>query len=210
MSAFLGPIHHWLFHKIKLQQEIVEQIIRSGKPVASNLQEELDAEYGTFPEGALETIIDGGNIHGWLQHYVSQVEYKLAVSATTLLRKNLEMSDKIKTIFYEKGKEISGSITTDHAAEIYKIVSDSLLDGMPCDHANTVLEESSDKVIWQRNTCVHKAYWEEIQGEPANYYLFRDEFIKGILINTNFRYEKVNEVTSMITRSGNNKNNKVE
>ncbi|MDF2537502.1 MAG: hypothetical protein K0S76_523 [Herbinix sp.] len=26
MSAFLGPIHYWLYHKIQLQQSIVDEL----------------------------------------------------------------------------------------------------------------------------------------------------------------------------------------
>lgn len=45
------------------------------------------------------------------------------------------------------------------AAAAYKLLSDSLLDGMPCDHANVLITESDEEVIWKRNTCVHNNYW---------------------------------------------------
>jgi hypothetical protein len=202
MSAFLGPIHSWLFHKIQLQQEIVENIIKLNEGNSPNLKEELDIKYGTFPEGSLEDSIDISNIHGWLQQYVGQVEYKLADSVTSLIVNNEEIRSNIKSIFYEKGKEISATIATDSASELYKIISDSLLDGMPCDHANTVIEEKEEVVVWKRNTCVHARYWEAVGGNVANYYEFREEFTKGILAETKLIYEKVDEVTSRIRKEG--------
>jgi hypothetical protein len=202
MSAFLGPIHYWLFRKIQIQQEIVENIIVLGEVGSPNLKDELDKEYGVFPEGPLEENIDVGNIHGWLQRYVSQVEYKLADSITTLINKDSEILDKIKSIFFKKGREISSTIATENASEIFKIISDSLLDGMPCDHANTVIEENDEMVVWKRNTCVHASYWEEVGGNVVNYYTLREELIKGILVETNLIYEKVDEITNRIRKEG--------
>jgi hypothetical protein len=202
MSAFLGPIHFWLYNKIQIQNDLTEQIIRLGEKSSPNLKDELEKNYGIFPEGPLEANIDESNIHGWLQNYVSQVEYKLADSVTELLEKDMGLLDAMKSIFYEKGKELSASITTDNASDIYKLISDSLLDGMPCDHANDVIEDTDQSVVWKRNNCVHKRYWEEVDGNVDNYYLLREEFIKGILEKTSIEFEKVDEVTSRIRKEG--------
>jgi len=72
---------------------------------------------------------------------------------------------------------------------------------MPCDHANSVLEENEDKVIWKRNACVHLKYWEEVEGDINIYYLFREAFIKGLLMQSQLVFEKVDEVTNMIRRT---------
>ena len=97
---------------------------------------------------------------------------------------------KIETIFLEKGKEKSNLMVGNNAAQAYKVISDSLLDGMPCDNANRVMEENENKVLWIRNTCVHKKYWEEVEGNVSIYYSLRDEFIKGALMETELEYEK--------------------
>jgi len=41
MSAFLGPIHHWLYNKIKIQHDIVEDIISltENKQLNLNIKE---------------------------------------------------------------------------------------------------------------------------------------------------------------------------
>ena len=30
MSAFLGPIHYWLYNKIQLQEELIQEIAEHG------------------------------------------------------------------------------------------------------------------------------------------------------------------------------------
>ena len=31
MSAFLGPIHYWLYNKIQLQEELIKDIVAYGE-----------------------------------------------------------------------------------------------------------------------------------------------------------------------------------
>ncbi len=204
MSAFLGPIHFWLYNKIQLQQELVEEILKLSVELTPGLRDELDAKYDTMIDGPLEEIVDKGNIHGWLQYYVAQVEYKLAYSITAVLKIDSDIMGKIGTIFREKGKEKSALITTNSAAQAYKVITDSLLDGMPCDNANRVIEENEDKVLWKRNTCVHKKYWDEVEGIISIYYSLREEFIKGALMGTELEYERIDEDTSLIRKRGYN------
>lgn len=200
MSAFLGPIHYWLYNKIQIQNDIVEDLIALSKEHFSelNLRNELEARYGVSETRPLEEVIDQGNIHGWLQSLVSQVEYKLAYSITILLERKAGLIGDLEKIFFKVGKEKSSSIEADSAAAIYKAISDSLLDGMPCDHANSVIEEEVELIQWKRNTCVHKQYWNEIGGNVDNYYILREAFVRGFISNTNLDYVKIDEVTSMI------------
>lgn len=202
MSAFLGPIHFWLYNKIQIQQGMVEEILTLSEDLAPGLREELDTRYGMSETRPLDEVIDVGNIHGWLQKCIAQTEYKLAYAVTFLTEKDPGIIKKIESIFHRTGKGIASSISTDNAAEVYKAISDSLLDGMPCDHANTVIEESSGKVVWRRNICVHKKYWEEVGGDINVYYFIREAFFRGFLSGTSLVYEKVDEAASMIKRSG--------
>ncbi|HEX3022476.1 MAG TPA: hypothetical protein VHP81_08805 [Lachnospiraceae bacterium] len=204
MSAFLGPIHFWLYNKIQIQQGIVEKILEVSKELAPGLREDIDTRYGVSETRMLEEVIDVENIHGWLQNCVTQAEYKLAYSITYLLGKDADIQDKISNIFYEKGEEVSSNVDPDNAAAAFKVISDSLLDGMPCDHANTLLEESSEKVVWKRNSCVHKDYWDEVGGNISIFYTLREAFIKGMLKGTSLEFKKIDEVTYQIERSAAN------
>jgi hypothetical protein len=199
MSKFLGPIHFWVYNKIQIQQEMVADILALNGETASQRRDELDQRYGISETRPLEAVIDEGNIHGWLQINVTRSEYKLADSVTALLNQDPDNYQLIEAIFSAKGRSLSQANLT--AAAAYKLISDSLLDGMPCDHANALIAESDEQVIWQRNICVHSNYWSEVGGDIAVYYALREALIRGVLENTGLVYEKTDAVTSVIRRA---------
>jgi len=202
MSAFLGPIHHWLYNKIKIQHDIVEDImsLTENKQLNLNIREKLIEQYGDAEMKPLEEVIDVNNIHGWLQKKVSLEENRLAYAVTQLLNENSSMMHELKDLFANKGAEVSTLTENDNVNDIYKTINDTLLDGMPCDHANIVVSQEDEEVIWKRNVCVHEDYWNAVGGDISNYYLLREEFIKGMLERANVTYDKLDETTSKISR----------
>jgi hypothetical protein len=203
MSAFLGPIHYWLYNKIQLQQAIVDEIYVLGEKNGLSLEAECDNNFGTFENNPLEEMIDHGNIHGWLQEWVSQVEYKYAYSVTKLLNKNPETMELLKSVLSNYGIKTALTLkdvdfkTTD----VFKAITDHLLDGMPCDHANRVLKQSESEVMWTRSICVHGSYWEEVGGDIKVYYELRDAWMEGLVRELGFHLEKIDENTYSIKES---------
>ncbi|MBH1942155.1 hypothetical protein I5677_14730 [Mobilitalea sibirica] len=202
MSAFLGPIHYWLYNKIQQQQAIVDEIYQLGNQYNLNLQKDCEARYGTFENKPLEEMIDHGNIHGWLQERVSQVEYKYAYSVTSLIDKDPNSMDKLKSILFDKGKELGQSLQGQHlnAPLVFKIISDNLLDGMPCDHANSLVDQSEEQVVWKRNLCVHENYWVENEGDIKVYYELRDAWMNGLTKAIGFVFDKLDSTTYSIKK----------
>ena len=197
MSAFLGPIHYWLWNKIKVQDEMVKTIIDFAKETlgSTSLQEEIEGAYGTLEQGALEENINEGNIHGWLQQRVTLVERSLAKAVKTLLDKNKVEFATLETLFYEEGKKRKLPETFG-VKEAFKHLEDMLLDGMPCDRANEIIEETDEKVVWKRNHCVHKQYWDEVGEDISYYYRLREAFIKGMVEGTKIVFRKIDESTN--------------
>ena len=203
MSAFLGPIHYWLFNKIKLWQAIVDELYILGEKNGLSLEEECDKTFGLFENRPLEEMIDLGNIHGWLQEKVSQVEYKYAYCVTKLMDKNSATKEQMKNILTNNGTKLAFSFQWNPlgAYDIYKIISDHLLDGMPCDHANRVLKENESEVMWVRNLCVHSPYWEEVGGDIKLYYELRDAWMEGLVKELGFEIEKSDTNTYSIKKA---------
>lgn len=191
MSLFLGPIHHWLFGKIKLQNQLVDEIIifANNKYKDMNLEQGM-SRFGTLPTNSLEEVIDVHNIHGWLQECVSIVEYRLAYAVTEILKAEPKEIESLCNLFFEFGKGQNLLDKNSTPKECYKVFNDSLLDGMPCDHANHLIEQNEKHVEWQRELCVHKEYFDAVGGDIKNYYILRDELIKGLLYNTYIKYDK--------------------
>ena len=200
MSATLGPIHYWMYNKIKVQNSLVDEIISlaENKLISTDLRSKSHQQFGSIDVRPLEELIDTTNIHGWLQECVSIVEYRLAFVITTLLEKEMYTIEDLKKMFENAGGRASSLKKGASISEIYKVISDTLLDGMPCDHANTVLSQDENEVIWKRNVCVHEQYWVAVGGNIQYYYQLREEFIKGMISNTGAIFEKIDELTSKL------------
>jgi hypothetical protein len=200
MSAFLGPIHYWLYNKIQQQQAIVNELYSLGAQYDLSLEEECNQQFGVFLNKPLEEMIDHGNIHGWLQEKVSQVEYKYAYCVTALLNHEPEIFQKLKSILAEKGAQLGRSLqnTDRNAPFLFKVITDNLLDGMPCDHANSIVEQQENELLWKRNVCVHQIYWDEVGGDISVYYELRDSWMEGLAKEYGFTISKVDTSTYLI------------
>lgn len=181
MSAFLGPIHHWLYGKIQFQEKWIQSILSSAKENAwGDLAEKLDAHCGAADLRPLEDSIDQGNIHGWLQQKIHVEEARLAVLVTELLKEDATRIAQLEEISFHFGKNNAPEERLD-ASEAFQLLNNTLLDGMPCDHVNQLLENEKDIVVWQQTQCLHREFWEQAEGDAAVYYALRKRMIQGLL-----------------------------
>ncbi len=200
MSAFLGPIHNWLYGKIKIQKEMTDNIEVILEDKVQGAIANLDAEYGKNSSGSLEEIIDLQNIHGWLQNEIIKSEYRLASAVTELLKKEKECMEALRGIFYHKGVKTGEEISIITMQDAYKALNDTLLDGMPCDHVNAIKEQDEEAITWERTCDIHKQYWDEAGGDITIYHKLREVFIKGLLKNTNLGYFEIDDHTFEIRK----------
>jgi hypothetical protein len=189
MSAFLGPIHYWLYNKIQLQEEFIQDILDVNDKHSwdKTLEKEMKETCGEAECRPLEEIIDQGNIHGWLQYHIGISETRLAYTVTRLIKgdnSRINILQETAFSFGQKHKIKTGT----NAEEAFKILNDSLLDGMPCDRVNEPLEQSKEKAVWRQTQCVHQNYWEEIDGDISVYYELREQIIKGMLIDSGLTF----------------------
>lgn len=189
MSAFLGPIHFWLYNKIKLQESFIQSILDASAKNNwyQDLENELEQKYGKTDDRPLEEIIDQGNIHGWLQGKIAIAEKKLAFAITSILNKNPNYITELKELAHNFGAANSVPESS-NASDCYKFLNDSLIDGMPCDRVNEVIESGDEQVIWSQNICVHSDYWNEVEGNIDVYYILRHEIIKGMLSKSDLEF----------------------
>ena len=179
MSAFLAPIHTWLFNKIKLAQDLEKDIVNlhidKFKESAIKIQKEANDIYGQYiEEKPLEDLIDVNNIHGWLQDRIKEVESRSAY-----------ISQAIKFAQNENNKSESPE-------NAYISLNNYILSGMPCDRANSVTEKNEDYIIYEQNGCIHRKNYENGQGNLEYLYELRDLWVKTFMesLNTKYLYEK--------------------
>lgn len=186
MSAFLGPIHYWLYRKIEIQNNLANELAnRLGKDTVVPV---LQSDFETLPEGDLENFIQTDNIHGWLQEKVHLVERRLAFAVERLVESNVTM-EEIEEVAYEVGKKITDLTMETTAKEAFAFLNNTLLDGMPCDHVNMINQEEDNQVVWIRTANLHEEFWAEESRLENRYDLVRDSFVKGCLAMTSLDYD---------------------
>lgn len=192
MSAFLGPIHTWLYQKIKLQDEMATYILEmTAKEKAVEIKEVINRRYGKLEEGNLEDIIDGMNIHGWLQERVSMVENRLAYVVTILQKEGISNIESICKVAYQYGKENNNKAECKTLEQAYKMLEDFLLNGMPCDRVNQVVESEEDHLTWKQNIEIHGSYWQMVDGNIEDYYKIREHLICGMFEGTDISFHAI-------------------
>lgn len=196
MSAFLGPIHYWVYNKILVGENIQKQVLDFAKNKGidiGSIKSKAYEKYGEPDYSNLEDVIDEGNIHGWLQGRIDSLEYRLASIVTDILKENIKI-EEIKEVFRSNGKEVFQNVEDKSlsADELFKVIFDNLVEGMPCDRVNLVEEESDEKVVWITTTCVHKRFWDAVGGDVNNYYILKDGWIEGFVSSSpkNFVYQR--------------------
>lgn len=186
MSAFLGPIHYWLYGKIVIQNNLANELANClGK---DSVMPMLNANFETLPEGDLEAFIQTDNIHGWLQEKVHLVEKRLAFVVEQLVDLKISM-DAIKAVAFEVGSKITDLTIETTAKEAFDFLNNTLLDGMPCDHVNKMKQEDENQVIWIRTINLHEEFWSHQSRLENRYDKVRDSFIRGCLASTGLEYK---------------------
>lgn len=187
MSAFLGPIHSWLYNKIIFQDKMAESIVKLAKDKGWNEDSFKPDRFGILESGDLADIVDPNNIHGWLQERVNLVENKLAYVVTFLTENHKERLDEMNTCIYRLGEEnVLAQGTT--VKEAYLHLENLLLNGMPCDRVNEIVKEQEDCIIWRQTQDIHEKYWDMVNGDKTHYTTLRNFLIKGIMNGSGIEY----------------------
>lgn len=184
MSAFLGPIHHWLYNKVlwheHLLLEIYAEIQLSGAE-AHVIKSEAESRFGQPTTDALETVIDGGNIHGWLQLKIESLEKRMAYAITKGLHDGKMKLETLEKLYFENGVQAAqrygAEITTPELA--FKAMNDFLLDGMPCDRVHQLVASSADKLVYEKISCVHTPMWQSVGGDIEVFNTLRQNWLEG-------------------------------
>jgi len=193
MSAFLGPIHHWLYNKVKWHEDLLQDIIDKGNKSGNNtdiLEEASKELYGKGETRPLASVIDEGNIHGWLQKKIESLEYRMAYIITNLLKMDALTLEEIENIYRENGKKAYQSLDEEleSSEEIFKAINDFLIDGMPCDRVNKPVKAEADYFKWIKTQCLHMQYWEAVGGNIETYNRLRKVWIDAF-VPAGFEFE---------------------
>ena len=184
MSAFIGPIHYWLYNKIRLvndrQEFLAEKVAAMCGETAEELREQVAQSYGQpLPDKDLSELIEHDNIHGWLQRQINLAESREAAFIKELLDTcDGAADDLVEKAYAEHGRLTgadaagSGRYTLDSAAGILKALNDTYLNGMPCDAGDCVME-------------IHAPNWRRTGVDEAAMAKYYEAWLRGFVQGAN-------------------------
>lgn len=175
MSMFLGPIHYWLYSKIGNQEKMTKYI--AGYARQEGWISEINSYIKKLPP--LEDVIDESNIHAWLEAQIADAETRYAELITDILKADSSRINKLCAAAFQFGK--AHKIEAVNAAAAYNAFDEFFVNGMPCDHVNTVTEQSEDRISWEMTQDIHARYW---NGSSKPYYAMRKSLMEGMLDGT--------------------------
>ncbi|WP_415324475.1 hypothetical protein [Clostridium perfringens] len=199
MSLFLGKIHFWLFDKIKWFENLEEEVLKIAKERNMPVEEWVSYANLNFgektPNKPLDEIIDESNIHGWLEGRINSAESRCAYYITNMLKEDSEVKKELIELYENHGKinadECKGQIDGENILEVYNSLNDYILDGMPCDRINEILENSSEKIVWHMSRDLHERFWESVGGDVNEFHDLRNSWIKAFVKEINPKLELV-------------------
>jgi hypothetical protein len=213
MSAFIGPIHYWLYEKIRVVSQREKYIYEKAAEICSSSAEEIREQvwqtYGVpLANNELSELIDHDNIHGWLQRQINIAESREAAFIKELLNMcGSAARDLIEQAFSEHGKmygeqaKAQGKYDVSTAPGIYKALNDYYLNGMPCDQADKVVISQSDSIIWDVGICLQESNWKRVGMDDKTmtkfYQTWLKAFVEGINAVFAFRHAVQDQATGV-------------
>lgn len=196
MSAFLAPIHFWMYDKILIAQELTFKL--EEKFLNKEEREEVESLFPGLYSKDLEEVIDKSNIHGWLHTAVSNVEIRFAYIVKTLLDRGISL-EEIKKVAFEYGKSFPEQEVSS-LKDAYELLMDILLDGLPCDVSISVTREEENELEFVLYNDIHKQYFNEFNLEVSLYHEIREAFVNGIFERYSLKYKNISDSNKLITR----------
>lgn len=196
MSAFLAPIHFWMYDKILIAQELTFKL--EEKFLNKEERKEVESLFPGLYSKDLEEVIDQSNIHGWLHTAVSNVEIRFAYIVKTLLDRGISL-EEIKKVAFEYGKSFPEQEVSS-LKDAYELLMDILLDGLPCDVSISVSREEENELEFILYNDIHKQYFNEFNLEVSLYHEIREAFVNGIFERYSLKYKNISDSNKLISR----------
>lgn len=207
MSAFLAPIHYWLYNKIRNVIEREQFLFEAADNLCGGTAEEARSQawqsYGEpLPDTDLKEHIDQSNIHGWLQRQINIAESREAAFIQALIDNCGDAAlDVAKKAFREHGAhaarhaDAQGKYDTSTAPGLYKAINDYYLNGMPCDQADAVMENTADKMVWESEVCLQEPNWKRAGADSKTMKNLYNEWLAAFvnILNPGFAFQQTSD-----------------
>ncbi len=175
MSLVLGPVHHWMYKKIRTTEEreaYTVNVLR-GKygPETEVILNAIYEKYSLPDKNAsLEEILGNTSIHQGIQNLIIQAETRDAAVIAAFCEKYGDDAKATVTkaahdhgvVCGKRAVEERGAGGECTASKAFELIQSFLCDGMPCDRGAQVQSEEDNRTTWDHTECVHEEYWRDV------------------------------------------------
>lgn len=200
MSAFLGPIHEWLYQQIKIIEDRERKLVSNFSEVYSQAEVEnivapIREEYGELKEKApLRELITDGNIHPWLEAAIVSAQSREAALVRDFYD---QFNDRelLAEVYKKQARNIARQVKSESEMslkDVFKVLNDYFLERMPCDRLSESTE-SEDKITWEHKARLHQEFWEETGVGLDLMHSLYSSWIKSFVeaLNSEINYERI-------------------
>lgn len=178
MSLVLGPIHYKMYGKVQHTASVAKALAQ--KFGCEEVWQQAEKEY-PLAQGALEDILDLGNIHGSLSTLINNAQAQLGAVLNCLNEHAQEAVQYAAALGSEQAKAAPHA---DDITALWQQLERYWLDGMPCDGGCVVRTEGDTLLItldsrmhpqaplylplrsaWQAAYCAEKGFVQNRPGE---------------------------------------------
>ncbi|MCK6467164.1 MAG: hypothetical protein L6Q53_03075 [Candidatus Brocadia sinica] len=206
MSLVLGPIHHWMYGKIKTTEARESAIVSEFKAkYGAEADKILEQVYKKYPKSSvhkpLEELLANKPIHQGIQSLIVEIETREAATIAAFCAKYSDAAkvaaDAVRKHGISCGKEAARSkglspAECNSTSKVFEVMGDYLCDGMPCDRGAQVVAESEKTTSWDHESCVHELYWRNAGADFLTMCNIINEWIAGFGegINSHIAYKR--------------------
>jgi len=173
MSLVLGPVHHWMYKKIKTTEARESFVANAFKEKYGQAADEiLNNVYEKYPQSnpdtPLEELLEGVAIHQGIQELIIKAETREAATIAAFCEKYGDEAKELAVkAAHDCGVECGKKAAQENneigctASRAFELLSGSFCDGMPCDRGAQVTDESDARTTWDHTDCIHESYWKD-------------------------------------------------
>jgi len=200
MSAFLAPIHFWMYDKIKLQEQLTQYFVQAAEKAGWSLGSHRAEEFIVNDDRPLDELIDTDDIHGWLENRIGEAETRYATLLQSLLDNNTDLLPELEKLARDFGARRALEAGSD-GSQIYQAFNNAFLNGMPCDLAIKIVDKDPESFTWQQVQDSHGKFWTAVNGSPETYYTLRQAILEGMVEKTGYTLKCVAGNTYTVERA---------
>lgn len=206
MSAFLGPIHMWLYNQIQIVEKREAEIVKSfsEKYSAAEIDDLIfphRKQYGELKEDKpLVELIAGSDIHPWLEKAVADAQSREAAIVAALVGKYGDR-DLLFDIYAAQAEELAESAKVrDNVDEFslndsFEIINEHFVERMPCDRLSGAVKEEG-RIIWKHQSRLHQEFWQQTEVELQLMHQLYAEWLRVFAENLNSKLSHKREIES--------------